>query len=122
MEEPDAINDTKGPPVKYRKIPHPVTAIEMREDNWNEVCELVRVGHLTEGRPQGCWVTPDGLETIHQTAERGLRVPSYDGVALARRGDWLVIDQHGDIDVVGPLVFQVTYEPVPPIVPPVHTG
>ena len=46
--------------AKYRKKPVVIEAVQLRWDNWNEMCDFVGVGKLTVGKPQGCNIGEDG--------------------------------------------------------------
>jgi hypothetical protein len=49
--------------MKFRKKPVEVEALQLRWDNWSQMCDFVGVGKLSDGKPQGCYVGPDGKQT-----------------------------------------------------------
>ena len=81
---------------KYRyKIPT-IEAVQLRWDNWSEMCEFADVGVFTEGHPEG-YMRRDG--------KMGLKIPEnrvFDDVRLAKEGDWIVKESTvtiSDLDV-----------------------
>ena len=76
--------------AKYRKKPVVIEAIQLRWDTWNEVCEFIPVGKLTEGKAEGCYVDENGEATESPTDTIGLLIPTLEGLHLTRQDDWII--------------------------------
>lgn len=117
--------------MKYRKKPVVIEAVQLRWDNWGEMCEHAGVGKLADGKPEGVWVRPDGscywsdqaldkdipgalglalLES--QGVKMGLAIPTLEGLMVAREGDWVIRGVAGELYPCKPDIFEATYEPV----------
>ena len=86
--------------AKYRKKPVVIDAVQLRWDNWDDVCELADVGKLTDGKPEG---KQDG-EKI------GLLIPTLEGLMTASENDWIIMGVEGEIYPCKPDIFEKTYE------------
>ena len=92
--------------MKYRKKPVVIDAVQLRWDTWDEICEFVGVGKLSDGKPEG--VNPDGdYERI------GLAIPTLEGVMMAIQDDFIIKGIKGEFYPCKPDIFTATYEPVP---------
>lgn len=81
--------------MKYRKKPIVIEAVQLLWKNWNEICDFAGVGKLTEGKPEGCYIGPDGKENPDKkydttTDKLGLHIPTLEGVMLATENDWII--------------------------------
>lgn len=102
--------------AKFRKKPVEIEAVQLRWDNWGEMCEHADVGELKNGKPEGCYVKPslDGTRyTIIKTGDlMGLQIPTLEGTMLAVQGDWVIRGVKGELYPCKPDIFEETYEPV----------
>jgi hypothetical protein len=103
--------------AKFRKKPVVIEAVQLRWDNWGEMCEFAGVGYLKDGDPQGCYVQSDGTGNLDSvTDEIGLHIPALhgvmDGVRLARQNDWVIRGVRGELYPCKPDIFESTYEEV----------
>jgi len=103
--------------VKYRKRPVVIEAVQLLWTNWSEMCEFAGVGYLADGKPEGCFIASDGHALPKGSDWRwpdeiGMRIPTLEGVMLARQGDWIVKGVHGELYPVKPDIFAETYEAV----------
>ncbi|MEN3051306.1 MAG: hypothetical protein ABC596_05790 [Candidatus Methanosuratincola petrocarbonis] len=89
--------------MRFRKKPVIIEAVQLRRDNWPEVCKFVDVGTLREGKPQ---IVLDGGEAV------GLIIPTLEGTYYASEGDWIIRGIKGELYPCKPDVFEATYEPV----------
>jgi hypothetical protein len=89
--------------TKYRKKPVVVEAVQLRWDTWNEICEFVGVGKLSDGKPEGMY--PDG-----DTERIGLAIPTLEGVMTAVQGDYIIKGVKGEFYPCKPDIFEMTYE------------
>lgn len=95
----------------------PIDAVQLTWENWNEVCDLLKVGKFSEGKPEGCYLDPATMlpfDDPQKTSEiLGLKIPSnFDRkkYELVKQGDWLVNIQ----DTFRPMsdeLFRKLYEP-----------
>jgi hypothetical protein len=78
---------------------NPVSAIQLTEESWNEVCSFVVLGSLKEGRPAEVKLDKNGnlVQSEDSRAEkRGIAFPlpgADTGLVIgkiAREGDWIV--------------------------------
>ena len=98
----------------YRSKPFVIEAIEIRQDNWAEVCDFVQL-------PWG----ENGLSTVYHhegvqidgttsAADRlALSIPTMEGKRIALKDDYIVKDKHNNYTVYGPRLFEMMYEQVP---------
>lgn len=91
--------------MKYRKKPIVIQALQLRWDNWPEMCEFVGVGKLSDGKPEG--FNPQGDSNII-----GLNIPTLEGVMQAIQGDYIIKGVKGEFYPCKPDVFEMTYEAV----------
>jgi hypothetical protein len=96
--------------MKYRKKPVVIEALELRWDNWNEMCEFADVGKLSDGKPQGTYVDAEGNQTDSATNTIGLLIPTKEGLMLGRQGDWIIRGLQGELYPCKPDIFEATYE------------
>ena len=96
----------------YRKKPVVIEAIQLRWDTWEQICDFVKVGKLSDGEPEGCYVDPDGkVREGHENEDRiGLQVPTLEGVMIACQDDWIIKGVNGEFYPCKPDIFAKTYE------------
>ena len=87
---------------KFRKKPVVIEAVQLRWDNWSEMCEHADVGKLSDGKPEG---NQDG-EAI------GMDIPTEEGVMHASENDWVIRGLKGELYPCKPDIFEQTYEAV----------
>ena len=49
--------------AKFMNKPVIVDAVQLRWDNWSEMCEHAGVGEFSAGKPEGYYVDAEGRET-----------------------------------------------------------
>ncbi len=87
--------------MKYRKRPVVVEAVQLRWDNWSEMCDFVGVGRLDQGKPEG-----------KKLGDKiGLVIPTLEGVMTATENDWIIRGVNGEFYPCKPDIFEKTYEP-----------
>lgn len=92
----------------------PMEAVQLRWDNWSEVCEFARVGKLSEGKPEGCFLDPVSFSPLAEKESSdviGLKIPSGTGVMIAKESDYIVRGTYGELFIMWKSVFENTYEP-----------
>ena len=103
---------------KFRKKPVVIEAVQLRWDNWGEMCEHAGVGSLEDGKPMGCFIhrdeegNPTGHEAGDGRQEIGLWIPTLEGLMLGCEGDWIIRGVKGEFYPCKPDIFAETYEPV----------
>lgn len=90
---------------KFRKRPVVIEAVQLRWDNWSEMCEFAGVGKLSEGKPEG--FNPDGKHDVI-----GLLIPTLEGVMEAKQGDYIIRGIKGELYPCKEDIFLQTYEAV----------
>ena len=100
--------------MKFRKKPVIVEAIQLRWETWSEVCAFVGVGKLSDGKPEGCYVGPDGFRRKgRENSDRiGLMIPTLEGTMIAVQNDWIIRGVKGELYSCKPDIFELTYEKV----------
>jgi hypothetical protein len=100
--------------AKYRKLPVIIEAVQLKWENWNEVCELAGVGLFSDGKPEGCYIGDDGkpMPKGHTSEKIGLLIPTLDGTVFAVENDWIIKGVAGEIYPCKPEIFSQTYEKV----------
>ena len=88
--------------AKYRKKPVVIEAVQLLWENWVAVCDLAKVGKLSDGKPEGLI---DG-EKIQ------LQIPTLEGLMTADENDWIIKGIKGEIYPCKPDIFEATYEKV----------
>lgn len=118
--------------MKYRKKPVVIEAVQLRWDNWSEMCEHAGVGELLNGRPEGTFIDADGravdapvtVEFDNGQApgfKIGLLIPTLEGVMLGVQDDYIIRGVKGELYPCRPDIFETTYEAVTePEVAPDH--
>ena len=109
--------------MRFRKKPVEIEAVQLRWDTWSEMCEHAGV----DGKPEGCYldmqgnasdvpVEPKGRpwETgeIGRMARIGMKIPTLEGLMVAREGDWVIRGVKGELYPCKPDIFEATYDQV----------
>ena len=97
-------------PMRFRKRPLVITALQLRWDTWSEMCDHAGVGPEA-GKPTGCYIDSAGNATDEVTNVIGLRIPTLEGVMVAHEGDWIIRGVKGELYPCKPDIFEATYEP-----------
>lgn len=99
-------------PRHYRKKPVVIEALQLRWDNWDEMCKFAGVGKLEEGKPCGRYLGPDGqpLPWDHISEVMCLVIPTLEGDMVARQGDYVIRGVKGELYPCKPDIFEETYE------------
>lgn len=101
--------------MKYRKKPVVIEAVQLTWSTWGEMCTHAGVGKLSEGKPEGCYIGPDGKQHGHPGGpddKIGLVIPTLEGVMVGVEGDWIIKGVKGEIYPCKPDIFAATYEAV----------
>jgi hypothetical protein len=89
--------------MKFRKKPVIVEAVQLRWDNWSEMCDFAGVGKLTDGKP----------EVVQSESSDGfirMAIPTPEGLMLAKQTDWIVKGVNGELYPVKEEIFLKTYK------------
>ena len=98
--------------MKYRKKSVVIEAVQLTWANWSEMCEHAGVGHLVDGKPEGCYVDTESTVTEDTRGRIGLLIPTLEGVMKGVEGDWIIKGVKGELYPCKPDIFAETYEPV----------
>ncbi|KKM65389.1 hypothetical protein LCGC14_1491890 [marine sediment metagenome] len=96
--------------TQFRKKPVVIEAVQLRWDTWSEMCDFAGVGKLVDGKPEGCYIDGGGQSTDAHTEVMGLRIPTLEGLMVAREGDWIIRGVKGELYPCKPDIFEATYE------------
>lgn len=102
----------------FRKKPFVVEAVQLRWDNWSEMCGFAGVGRLSDGQPEGCYIASDGqpLPEGQTSEEIGMVIPkSVGGVLVVRQNDWVIRSPDGQLCRLKPDVFEAIYDEIAPV-------
>lgn len=98
---------------KFRKKPVVIEAVQLRWDNWSEMCDHAGVGKLSDGKPEGCYVNADNTPVSSGGDGRiALAIPTSEGVMVGVENDWIIRGVKGELYPCKPDIFEATYEPV----------
>ena len=96
--------------AKFKKKPIVIEAVQLRWDNWSEMCAHAGVGRLVDGKPERCSIGTDGEMLLGQTTGKiGLAIPTLEGIMLATEGDWVIRGVKGELYPCKPDIFAATY-------------
>ncbi len=95
--------------AKFRKKPVVIEAVQLRWENWSEMCEFADVGKLEEGKPTGVEKGADGEPLPNGL---GLAIPTLEGLMVAQEDDWVIRGVKGELYPCKPDIFEATYEEV----------
>ena len=100
--------------MKFRKKPVVIEAVRLGWDTWNEMCEHAGAGKLSDGKPEGCYLGPDGQPRtgFENSDKMGLLIPTLEGLMIGTQGDWIIRGVKGELYPCKPDVFEATYEKV----------
>lgn len=83
---------------KFKKKPVVIEAVQLRWDNWGEMCDFI------EGQ---------GFMGKHLDGDRiGLEIHTLEGTMLGEQGDWIIKGVKGEFYPCKPDIFEATYEEV----------
>ena len=89
--------------MKFRKKEVIVEALQLRWDNWSEMCDFAGVGSLQDGKPEGA-NSPDG--------KIAMNIPTLEGLMIASENDWIIRGIKGELYPCKPDIFEATYEQI----------
>lgn len=98
--------------MKFRKRPVTIEAVQIRWSTWDDVC-LFLGDVVSEVFPA---IPIHANEASDTCGEEGpmfisLRIPTLEGVMIARHGDWIIRGVQGELYPCRPDIFAATYEP-----------
>jgi hypothetical protein len=96
--------------AKFRKKPVVIEAVQLRWDTWSEMCDFLDVGHLAEGKPEGCYLDDEGVPGDGHRL--GIQIPTLEGVMIGSENDWIIKGIQGEFYPCKPDIFEATYESV----------
>ena len=99
--------------MKFRKRPVVIEAVQLRWENWSEICELAGVGKLIDGKPEGCFIDPNTrlpLSDGRGSEILGINIPTLEGLMVGIEGDWIIKGIKGEIYPCKDDIFKATYE------------
>lgn len=98
--------------MKFRKKPVVIDAVRLGWDTWSEMCDHAGVGKLTDGKPEGCYLGPDGQprKGYEASDKMGLLIPTLEGLMIGTEGDWIIKGVKGELYPCKPDIFAATYE------------
>ena len=97
---------------KYRSKPRVIEALQLLWSTWEEMCDFVGVGSLSDGNPVGCYIGEDGrpMPEEHTSNTMGLLIPTKEGLEVALEGDFIIKGINGELYPCKPDIFENTYE------------
>ena len=100
--------------AKFKKKPVVINAVQLRWDNWNEICDFANVGKLEDGKPTGVYLDDDNnpLPEGATSGKLGLLIPTLEGVMVAKENDWIISGIKGELYPCRADIFEETYEAV----------
>lgn len=98
----------------FRKKPITIEAVQLLDENWDEICEHAGVGLPVNLNPYGVRMGRYGEITagVEGEGRLGLVIPTLEGAFIANEGDWIIKGVQGEIYPCKPDIFEQTYEPV----------
>jgi hypothetical protein len=84
--------------------------MQLSWENWSALCELIGVGRIEDGKPQGCFVDEAGMSTQAQTPRLGVLTLT---TGLAVEGDWFVRESPDLVVLVRAADWPAGYQAVP---------
>ena len=97
----------------FRKRPVEIQALRLLWSTWGEMCDFAGVGSLTDGKPEGTFLHPDGTPSSDYPgpeAKIGLAIPTLEGVMIGTEGDWIIRGVAGELYPCKPDIFRQSYE------------
>jgi hypothetical protein len=92
--------------AKFRKKPVVIEAVQLRWENWNDVCELAGRGLEYTGPDS---VVMRGVSRADGKIEA--TISTLEGTMTASENDWIIRGVKGEIYPCKPEIFDATYEP-----------
>jgi len=89
--------------VKYRKKPVVIEAVQLKFENWDEICVHAGVGTLSEGKPEG--FMGEGNSCC-------MHIPTLEGLMVAKENDFIIKGVKGELYPCKPDIFEETYEAI----------
>lgn len=84
--------------AKFRKKPVVIEAVQLRWDNWSEMCDFIK---------------GQGFRGKHLDRDRiGLEIHTLEGTMLGEENDWIIKGVKGEFYPCKPDIFEATYEAV----------
>lgn len=80
-----------------------IEAVQLRWDNWSEMCAHAKVGQLIDGQI---------VQASNEVGVLTLVIPTLEGAMLANEGDWIIRGVKGELYPCKSDIFELTYEPV----------
>ena len=96
--------------TQYRKKPVIIEAVQLLWETWGEMCDHAGVGELSDGKPEGCYVDDDGIQTDDSNGRIGLLIPTLEGLMVGQQDDWIIKGVKGELYPCKPDIFEMTYE------------
>ena len=98
--------------AKYRKKPVVIEAMQLRWDNWSEMCDFIGKENFDKGFC-GCFIDWEGNATDDASfSTMGLKIPTLEGEMLGRQDDFIIKGINGEFYPCKPDIFEATYEAV----------
>lgn len=98
--------------AQYRKKPVVIESVQLRWDNWSEMCDFIGAENFKKGFC-GCYVDNNGEATEDASfPTMGLKIPTLEGVMLGRQDDFIIKGVNGEFYPCKPDIFEKTYEKV----------
>jgi hypothetical protein len=99
--------------MQFRKKPVVIEAVQLRWDNWSEMCQYAGVGKLEDGKPEGVQVNAQNqIDEKNGDGRIALAIPTLEGVMVGVQDDWIIRGVKGELYPCKPDIFAATYEPV----------
>lgn len=87
----------------------PTAAIQLKWENWSQICDHVGIGRFEDGKPEGCYI--DEKSRAWNTCRIGIKFPMNGFTFIAQEGDWLVRDpDSGKIRIDRPTNHEVVHQ------------
>lgn len=87
--------------MKFKKKPIVIEAIQLKWENWNEICEFVSEDYFGGG------FNPNkDIDVV------GLKIKTLEGTMEAVENDWIIKGINGEFYPCKPDIFEKTYEEV----------
>jgi len=90
--------------MKYKARPVVIEAVQLRWDNWGEMCDFADVGKLSDGKPEG---------VNRDDGKIQMAIPTLEGIMLARENDFIIRGTAGELYPCKPKIFAEKYEAIP---------
>ena len=87
----------------FRKKPAIIEAVQLRWDNWSEMCEFAGVDKEGTGAPRGISKFAPDIAML---------IPTLEGDMIANQNDWIIKGVKGELYPCKPDIFEITYEKV----------